>query len=598
MLLAAGTMLEGKYRVERLLGAGGMGSVWIAEHTMLGRPVAVKVLDKAAAAKDATAVTRFMREAQTAARLRSDHIVDVLDVGRFDDGTPFLIMELLEGETLSSRIRRSVRMIATDAGNLVDQLLDALGAAHAAGVIHRDVKPDNCFILQKSGRDHLKLLDFGISKVAGADDLHLTRTGMVMGTPFYMSPEQARGDRNLDHRVDIYACGVMLYECLTGRRPFHAANYNALLMQILTTSPRPTTEVRPAVPDAFEAVVAKAMQRDREKRYQNASEMQRDVQVLRDPAGQMRRPQSVPPEPVPLVTHRRRDDGPVSRPKERPKPVELPPVSIDIEGRDLLDSGLQNEADLGDSGSIEIPIVAEAPVSAKDIVQRPPASRPMYKPDPAFAAKHPPPAPERQRSLPPPIPKASGLRANVPATPKVQPRANVQQPPPIAKNKARIPTPSALDAPWLDEPNDPDPTEIGSIYSLRSHDAPIDADSTERIPPERLARIQAKRSQQPQAPSADRTERVVTDKFQTQQLVEHLIAERVSDDEAPTTLFDRRAIKGKLGRRGNTGGNPVAPPRTSTTERSPAPTPSAGRPPSIAPLTPPPLPRFRGPKDG
>jgi serine/threonine-protein kinase len=409
-----------------------------------------------------------------------------------------------------------------------------------------------------------------------------------------MSPEQARGDRNLDHRVDIYACGVMLYECLTGRRPFHAANYNALLMQILTTSPRPTTEVRPAVPDAFEAIVAKAMQRDRDKRYQGASEMQRDVQMLRDPAGQMRRHQSVPPEPVPLVTHRRREDAPPSR----PRPVELPPVSIDIEGRDLLDSGLNNESDMGDSGSIEIPIVAEAPVSAKDIappVSRP-VSKPMYRPDPAFVAKHPPPPAQERRSIPPPIPaKPSGLKANVPAPPKVQPRTNVQQPPPVAKNRPRIPTPSALDAPWLDEQHDPDPTEIGSIYNLRSsHDAPIDADSTERIPPERLARIQAKRGQ---APSADRTERVVTDKFQTQQIVEHLIAERVSDDEAPTTLFDRRALKGKLGRRGNTGGNPAAVPRTSTTERSPAPTPSAGRAPSVAPLAPPPLPRFRGPKD-
>jgi serine/threonine-protein kinase len=271
MLLAAGTMLEGKYRIERLLGAGGMGSVWIAEHTMLGRPVAVKVLDKAAAAKDATAVTRFMREAQTAARLRSDHIVDVLDVGRFDDGTPFLIMELLEGETLSSRIRRSVRMIPAEAGNLVDHLLDALGAAHTAGVIHRDVKPDNCFILQKSGRDHLKLLDFGISKVAGdAREMRMTRTGVVMGTPYYMAPEQARGAKEIDHRCDLYAAGAILYECVTGRVPFEAESVNELLFKIVLEPLIPPREIVPEIDPAFEHVILTAMAREAPNRYQTA----------------------------------------------------------------------------------------------------------------------------------------------------------------------------------------------------------------------------------------------------------------------------------------------------------------------------------------
>ncbi|MGZ3416568.1 MAG: serine/threonine-protein kinase [Polyangiales bacterium] len=271
MLLAAGTMLEGKYRIERLLGAGGMGSVWIAEHTMLGRPVAVKVLDKAAAAKDATAVTRFMREAQTAARLRSDHIVDVLDVGRFDDGTPFLVMELLEGETLSSRIKRSVRMIAPEAGYLVDQLLDALGAAHNAGVIHRDIKPDNCFILQKSGRDHLKLLDFGISKVAGdAREMRMTRTGVVMGTPYYMAPEQARGSKEIDHRCDLYAAGAILYECVTGRVPFEAESVNELLFKIVLEPLVLPREIVPELDPAFEQVILTAMAREAVNRFPTA----------------------------------------------------------------------------------------------------------------------------------------------------------------------------------------------------------------------------------------------------------------------------------------------------------------------------------------
>jgi serine/threonine-protein kinase len=273
MLLAQGTLLEGKYRIERLLGAGGMGSVWVAEHTLLNRPVAVKVLDSSATTRDATAVQRFLREAQTAARLRSDHIVDVLDVGRFDDGTPFLIMELLEGETLSSRIKREGRLQQGDAALLVDHLLSGLSAAHAAGVIHRDIKPDNCFITRKNGRDHLKLLDFGISKVAGdAREMRMTRTGVVMGTPYYMAPEQARGSKEIDHRCDLYAVGAILYECITGRVPFEAESVNELLFKIVL---EPLVQPRLIAPDldpTFEALILRAMGREAETRYQTATE--------------------------------------------------------------------------------------------------------------------------------------------------------------------------------------------------------------------------------------------------------------------------------------------------------------------------------------
>lgn len=273
MLIAAGTVLEGKYRVERLLGAGGMGTVWIAEHTGLHRPVAVKVLDSAATVRDATAVQRFMREAQTAARLRSDHIVDVLDVGKFDDGTPFLIMELLEGETLSSRIKQAGRLPQNEAANLVDQLLNGLSAAHDAGVIHRDIKPDNCFITQKAGRDHLKLLDFGISKVAGdAREMRMTRTGVVMGTPYYMAPEQARGAKEIDHRCDLYAVGAILYECITGRVPFEAESVNELLFKIVLEPLIPPRSMAPELDPAFEDVILRAMGREAETRYQTAGQ--------------------------------------------------------------------------------------------------------------------------------------------------------------------------------------------------------------------------------------------------------------------------------------------------------------------------------------
>jgi len=270
MLIAAGTVLEGKYRVDRLLGAGGMGSVWIAEHTGLNRPVAVKVLDSSAN-KDPTSVQRFMREAQTAARLRSDHIVDVMDVGRFEDGTPFIVMELLEGETLSSRIKNVGRLPAHLGAYFVDQLLEGLGAAHAAGVIHRDIKPDNCFIVQKSGRDHLKLLDFGISKVAGdAREMRMTKTGVVMGTPYYMAPEQARGAKEIDHRCDLYAAGAILFECVTGRVPFEAESVNELLFKIVLEQVPRARSFAPDLDPAFEQLVLFAMGREPHERFQTA----------------------------------------------------------------------------------------------------------------------------------------------------------------------------------------------------------------------------------------------------------------------------------------------------------------------------------------
>jgi serine/threonine protein kinase len=162
-------------------------------------------------------------------------------------------------------------------------------AAHEKSIVHRDIKPENVFLTRRVGCPPVcKLLDFGVSKMVGPllggreEDLELTRTGMVMGTPYYMSPEQARGDRNLDARVDLYACGVILYEALTGRRPFTAANYNALLLQILSTSPRSARELRPALPNGFDAVIEKAMARNRDDRYRSATEFQRDLQTLRD----------------------------------------------------------------------------------------------------------------------------------------------------------------------------------------------------------------------------------------------------------------------------------------------------------------------------
>ncbi len=283
-----GKTIGGKYLVRSVLGEGGMGSVFEAENVPLGRSVAIKVLHPAQARKK-TAVKRFHQEARAAGAIGHPNICEVYDLGTLDDGSPYLVMERLLGETLADRIASEGGLPFEDVIDVLTQVLSGLVAAHEKGIVHRDIKPENIFLTKRVGVPALaKLLDFGVSKMIAPifddrdEDLDLTRTGMVMGTPFYMSPEQARGDRNLDARVDLYACGIILYEALTGKRPFTAPNYNALLLQILTTKPRPARELRPALPLGFDEVLDKALERGREQRFQSAAEFQRELQLLRD----------------------------------------------------------------------------------------------------------------------------------------------------------------------------------------------------------------------------------------------------------------------------------------------------------------------------
>jgi eukaryotic-like serine/threonine-protein kinase len=270
-----------------------MGTVFEAEHLTVGHAVAVKVLHPNQARKK-DAVRRFHQEARAAAAIGHPNICVVSDLGTLEDGSPYLVMERLVGETLAERIATHGGLPFGEVVQILGQVLSGLAAAHEKGIVHRDIKPENVF-LTKQLNDHpplAKLLDFGVSKmissplgeekVGESEDLDLTRTGMVMGTPYYMAPEQARGDRDLDARVDLYACGVILYEALTSRRPFTAANYNALLLKILSSTPRPARELRPALPSGFDEVIQKAMQRSREDRYRTAGEFQGDLRALRD----------------------------------------------------------------------------------------------------------------------------------------------------------------------------------------------------------------------------------------------------------------------------------------------------------------------------
>lgn len=276
MNLQPGQIIADKYRIVRQIGQGGMGSVYEGENARIHRKVAIKTLHSQVAGKG-DILERFEREAQAAGRIGSEHIVEVLDLGDLPDGSRFMVMEFLEGSTLGERIVKQGRIPPRDLVGILSQLLDGLGAAHAAGIIHRDLKPANVFLLSsRAGRaDFVKILDFGVSKfnVMSSDEMSMTRTGAVMGTPYYMSPEQAKGARAIDTRSDLYSIGVIIYEAITGQVPFNAQTFNELIFKIALESPPPPEQFVPNLDPAFGVLMRKAMARDPAERFQTAGEL-------------------------------------------------------------------------------------------------------------------------------------------------------------------------------------------------------------------------------------------------------------------------------------------------------------------------------------
>jgi eukaryotic-like serine/threonine-protein kinase len=278
----------GNYVVSQKLGEGGMGSVYLAEHPAIGKKVALKVLHAEFAANQEV-VSRFFNEAKAVNDIQHPNIVDIVDYGVLAAGPGgeqmvYFIMEFLPGIALADLIRREAPLAPERALAVSLQVADALSASHAKGIIHRDLKPDNIMLIQRGReRDFVKLLDFGIAKLTGDQPgSRRTRTGIVMGTPAYMSPEQCEGRGNIDHRTDIYALGIVLYEMITGRVPFTGEGYGEVLVQHLTQAPAAPSTIRGLIPPHVEQVVLKALEKRPEMRFPTVEEMMR---ALADPVG-------------------------------------------------------------------------------------------------------------------------------------------------------------------------------------------------------------------------------------------------------------------------------------------------------------------------
>lgn len=273
-----GEVIDGKYRIEELLGRGGMGAVFRATHVVSEKPVAIKWLLRAVS--DDQARRRFAREARAVGRIDHPNVVDLYDVCQEGDRN-YLVMQLLRGESLRKRLGRGP-LDATAAVDLLLPVMQGVAAAHQAGVIHRDLKPDNIFLCEApdgSPRE-AKVLDFGVSSITAAEgaDATLTQAGALLGSPAYMSPEQLKSSHDVDARTDVYAFGVILYEVLAGARPFQAESYGTLIVAITNSDPKPLSKVRADLPPGLEQVVLRAFAREQTARYPNMASL---IEALR-----------------------------------------------------------------------------------------------------------------------------------------------------------------------------------------------------------------------------------------------------------------------------------------------------------------------------
>ena len=285
--LAAGDVIAGKFRLERLVGRGGMGSVWAARHVQLGMPVALKFIETEEGADVVDARARFEREARAAGQLRSPHVVQILDHG-IDGDRPYIAMELLEGEDLGERLRRDGRVGVAAMAKILTQSAKALRRAHDAGIIHRDLKPGNVFLARFDDDEVVKILDFGVAKIqrAGSLDGHQgTQTGIIFGSPSYMSPEQVRGVRAIDHRSDLWSLAVIAFRGVTGVKPFTAASIGEMVIKLCIDPIPVATHLAPDLPPEIDGFFARAFARDPDQRFASAPEMAAAFELVAAVAG-------------------------------------------------------------------------------------------------------------------------------------------------------------------------------------------------------------------------------------------------------------------------------------------------------------------------
>ncbi len=281
---ASGTVIGGKYRLERPLARGGMGAVWAGRHTDLDVPIAIKFMEVEPSSGSVTPRARFEREAKAAASLRSPHVVQVIDYDATGE-KPYIVMELLEGEDLGSRLRKRGRLELSEVAAIVSQLAKGLDLAHRAGIVHRDLKPGNVFLATVGAEEIVKVLDFGVAKETRLDQSDTqTTTGLVVGSPSYMSPEQARGGR-VDQRSDLWALGVLVFQALTGKRPFEGANVGDVLVRICSDPIPIATVVAPDLPPAVDVFFERALCRSPDGRYQDAAAFARALADLAASSG-------------------------------------------------------------------------------------------------------------------------------------------------------------------------------------------------------------------------------------------------------------------------------------------------------------------------
>ncbi|MBW2261941.1 MAG: protein kinase [Deltaproteobacteria bacterium] len=321
--LQVGKIIGGKYELLRLLGEGGMGAVYEARHVEIRQHVALKLLHFQLA-RDQEIRQRFFREAMSAGEIGHENIIEMHDIGRDVTGSIYLVMELLKGESLAEKVRRVGAMDVAQAADVMLQALDALNASHAKGITHRDMKPENVFLCRLGGRDDfVKILDFGIAKVKDPEDGEaLTRTGAMLGTACYMAPEQIAGDREADHRMDIYACGIILYQMLAGRVPFDSTSIHTVIYKIMNEDPPPLSEFRANLPHEIEEIVRRAITRNRDHRYQTVADFAHALTPFGSGRVVFGRGSQVPAAPIAVGTAPTTASSPGASPVAAPAPVQ------------------------------------------------------------------------------------------------------------------------------------------------------------------------------------------------------------------------------------------------------------------------------------